>query len=100
MYVLLRGRLILSCSIEQKEFPAGAVIPGDVLGERECFTDGTRSYSAYATESSELLKIRYNLIPKNENKVAEDTAQFSARARLAICAGGSCLSFLAGREDR
>jgi hypothetical protein len=77
MYVLLRGRLILSCSIEQKEFPAGAVIPGDVLGERECFTDGTRSYSAYATESSELLKIRYNLIPKNENKVAEDTAQFS-----------------------
>lgn len=66
-YVMLTGRLLLSRSTEQTEYPAGVVIPGDVLGEEECFTDGLRSYSAYATEPSLLLKILYNLIPWRTN---------------------------------
>jgi hypothetical protein len=75
IYVMLKGRLLLSCSTERNECPAGAAIPGDVLGERECFSDGTRSYSAYATENSKLLKIRYVLIPEPKDKTEEDAMQ-------------------------
>ncbi len=71
MYVMLKGRLLLSRLDGPNEYPAGAAIPGDVLGEMECFTDGTRDYTAYATERSELLKIRYSLIPRYERKQAK-----------------------------
>jgi len=71
MYVMLKGRLLLSRTEGQIEYPAGAAIPGDVLGEEECFADGTRGCTAYATEQSELLKIRYNLVPKYERKEAK-----------------------------
>ncbi len=64
MYLMLEGRLLLSQSDGQNEFPSGAAIPGDVLGETECLTDGTRNCTAYATERSELLKIHYGLVPK------------------------------------
>jgi CRP-like cAMP-binding protein len=68
MYVMVKGRLLLSRLEGPNEYPAGAAIPGDVLGETECFTDGTRDCTAYATERSELLKIRYSLIPRYERK--------------------------------
>ncbi len=66
-YVILSGRLMLSQSSGQIEYAAGVVIPGDVLGEGEFFTDGTRSCSAYATEYSVLLKVPYSQIPGREN---------------------------------
>ncbi len=65
-YVILSGRLMLSKSSGQTEHAAGVVIPGDVLGEGEYFTDGTRVCSAYATEYSVLLKIPYSQIPRSE----------------------------------
>ena len=52
LYVMIKGRLLLSRLEGLDEYPAGAAIPGDVLGETECFTDGTRSCTAYATERS------------------------------------------------
>jgi CRP-like cAMP-binding protein len=64
LYVIVKGRLLLSRLEGPNEYPAGAAIPGDVLGETECFTDGTRDCSAYATEESELLKIHYSLNTK------------------------------------
>lgn len=64
-YVMLSGRMLLSRSARQTEHPAGVILPGDVLGETEFFTDGTRRHSAYAMESSVLLKIRYDMIPKH-----------------------------------
>jgi hypothetical protein len=74
MYVMVKGRLLLSRLEGPNEYPAGAAIPGDVLGEKECFTDGTRDCTAYATERSELLKIRYSLVPKYERKEAKAAA--------------------------
>jgi len=71
MYVMVKGRLLLSRLEGPNEYPAGAAIPGDVLGETECFTDGTRDCTAYATERSELLKIRYSLVPKRKRKEAK-----------------------------
>jgi hypothetical protein len=68
MYVLVKGRLLLSRFDGPNEYPAGAAIPGDALGETECFSDGTRDCTAYATERSELLKIHYNLVPRPERK--------------------------------
>jgi len=68
MYVMVKGRLLLSRLDGLNEYPAGAAIPGDVLGETGCFTDGTRDCTAYATERSELLKIRYSLVPRYESK--------------------------------
>lgn len=68
MYVMVKGRLLLSRLEGPNEYPAGAAIPGDVLGETECFSDGTRDCTAYATERSELLKIRYSLVPKYQRK--------------------------------
>jgi hypothetical protein len=78
MYVMLRGRLLLSSSTENAEHAAGVVIPGDVLGEQECFTDGTRKYSAYATERSELLKVFYKLIPREADVESKAAAPASA----------------------
>jgi CRP-like cAMP-binding protein len=71
LYVIVKGRLLLSRLEGPNEYASGAAIPGDVLGERECFTDGTRDCSAYATERSELLKIRYSLVPKYRKKEAK-----------------------------
>jgi CRP-like cAMP-binding protein len=68
LYVMVKGRLLLSHMEGLDEYPAGAAIPGDVLGEEECFSDGTRDCTAYATERSELLKIRYSLVPRHERK--------------------------------
>ncbi len=64
VYVVLAGRLLKSSSVEQSELPTGVVVPGDVLGEDEFYTDGTRRCSVYATEPSVLLKIRYELLPR------------------------------------
>jgi hypothetical protein len=63
-YVMLSGRLLLSRSAGGSEHPAGVVFPGDAIGESEFIGDGTRRYTAYATELSVLLKIQYELIPR------------------------------------
>lgn len=89
LYVMVKGRLLLSRLEGLNEYPAGAAIPGDVLGETECFTDGTRNCTAYATERSELLKIRYGLVPKYKKKRAKAVSPaFSSyiirRARAAL----------------
>lgn len=68
LYVVLRGRMLLSNSEAQSEYPAGVALPGDVLGESDFFSDGTRRYTAYAIERSSLLKIGYNLIPRSRSE--------------------------------
>jgi hypothetical protein len=68
LYVVLRGRMLLSNSEAQSEYPAGVALPGDVLGESEFFSDGTRRYTAYAIERSSLLRIGYNLIPRSRSE--------------------------------
>lgn len=67
-YVLLSGRMLLSHSADRTEHPAGVVLPGEVLGEDDYFTDGTRRCSAYAIESSVLLKIPYDLLPRHADR--------------------------------
>jgi hypothetical protein len=67
-YVMLSGRLLLSQSAGDSEHPAGVVFPGDAVGEVEFIGDGTRRYTAYATELSVLLKIRYDLIPRRAGR--------------------------------
>lgn len=64
-YVLLSGRILLSHSEERPEHPAGVLLPGDVLGEEDYIADGTRRCSAYATERSLLLRVPYELLPRD-----------------------------------
>ncbi len=76
-YVVLAGRLLLSSSTHRH--PAGVFLPGDVLGEAEYFTDGTRRCSVYATEPSVLLKVRYDLLPKRM-RCCEESLSFELPA--------------------
>ncbi len=77
-YVMLSGRLLLSHSVEGWEHPAGTAFPGDVLGEDEFAGDGTRFYTAYATEPSVLLKIGYDLLPRPAKLSLREVPIYSA----------------------
>ena len=68
VYIMLSGRMLLSHSAGDSEHPAGVVFPGDVLGEAEFGDYGSRPNTAYATEPSVLLKIRYDLIPRQATR--------------------------------
>jgi CRP-like cAMP-binding protein len=64
MYVIAGGRIMVYRRTEDgEEIPLGAAWPGETIGEMGYFSDGTRSASARALETVQLLEIAYDKLP-------------------------------------
>ncbi len=77
MYVVASGAVM----IYRREGDLGGVElgiarPGDILGEMGYFSDGTRSFSAYALEAAVLLRLRYDLLWDIVNFVPDLAVEF------------------------